>query len=205
MVLPRIDHDGPSVMILQFADDSLIFLPNSEEDVGNLQSILLMFNLPKSRLMLVGDVPNLYSLPLLFGCSMTELPGLYLGLPLGAKVKSKHLWDLVVDQVEQRLATCKGRYPSKGGDITLIKSALSNLPVYFMFLFHAPSLVLCKIEKIIANFIWHTEGDKKFHLVNKNQICQSYKNGGLGIRALKEMNRALLSKWLWRHGDEPNE
>lgn len=62
-----------------------------------------------------------------------------------------------------------------------------------------------RIEKIQVNFLWHTEkGEKKFHLVNKCQICQPFEDGRLGIRTLKEMNWALLAKWLWRYGQEPN-
>ena len=32
-------------------------------------------------------------------------------------------------------------------------------------------------------------------------ICKPKKEGGLGIRPLKQMNLALLGKWLWRIGE----
>lgn len=45
------------------------------------------------------------------------------------------------------------------------------------------------MEMIRAHFLWHSEeGEKKFHLIKRDQICQSYENEDLGVRALKEMN-----------------
>lgn len=116
----RLSHDGPSVVLLQFADDSLLFLPNFEE-VANLRAILLMFeamsglkvNLPKCKMLPVCDVLDLSRLANHFGCSMVDLLGIYLGLLLGAKAKSKQLWDPMVEQVERRLASWKARYLSK--------------------------------------------------------------------------------------------
>lgn len=58
----------------------------------------LKVNLPKTKLMAVGSVPNLMSLDEILGCFMVELLGIYLGLLLGGKAKSKHLWDLGVDR-----------------------------------------------------------------------------------------------------------
>lgn len=71
-------------------------------------------------MMAVGNVQNLNHLPNQFGCIIDELPGTYLGIPLGNCVKSKQIWDPVVQRVNQRLATWKGCYLSKGGRITLI-------------------------------------------------------------------------------------
>lgn len=39
----KIGDKGPSILLLQFADDSLFFLPNKESDVMNLRCILPMF------------------------------------------------------------------------------------------------------------------------------------------------------------------
>lgn len=33
-------------------------------------------------------------------------------------------------------------------------------------------------------------------------MCRSLNKGGLGVRSLNLMNRALLGKWLWRFGEE---
>lgn len=115
----------------------------------------LKVNLPKCKMMSVRDIPDLNSLETLFGCLTADLPKIYLGLPLSAKVKSKQLWDPVMARVKQRLETWKGKYLSKCRRITLIKSALSNLPMYFMSLFRAPSAMLHKLEKIRVDFLWH--------------------------------------------------
>lgn len=42
------------------------------------------------------------------------------------------------------------------------------------------------------------------HLVGWNQVCRSVDQGGLGIRSIKLMNRALLGKCLWRFSVEKN-
>ena len=49
-----------------------------------------------------------------------------------------------------------------GGWLTLIKSTLSSLPIYFM-----PLFVIPKLQKIQRNFVWEGESlENKPHLVN---------------------------------------
>lgn len=56
-----------------------------------------------------------------------------------------------------------------------------------------------KIEQCQNDFLWGKgkEGDG-MHLVAWNDICKPKKNGGLGISKVRDVNEALLCKWLWR-------
>lgn len=40
--------------------------------------------------------------------------------------------------------------------------------------------------------------ESKLHLVNWSLICQKKRCGGLGIRSLFILGKALHGKWLWR-------
>ena len=134
-----------------------------------------------------------------FGCKVGNLPTTYLGLPLGALHNSCRVWDGVEERFKRKLATWKKQYLSKGGRLTLIKSTLSNLPIYFMSLFVIPRKVRIRLEKIQREFLWgDVEGRRRIHLVRWTAICKDKKYGGLGLRHLKDFNHALLRKWLWR-------
>ncbi len=50
---------------------------------------MLKVNFQKSKMVLVGDVPNLEDLVAVMGCKLVALPMTYLGLRLGAKFNSK--------------------------------------------------------------------------------------------------------------------
>lgn len=197
----------PIVYLLQFADDSLFFLKPQEDMIRNLRCLLLMFeavsslkvNLQKSKMMGVGDVESFNHLAGILECRVVSLPVTYLGLPLGGNQRKADLWDPVVEKIQHRLALWKGRYLSKGGKVTLIKSALANLPVYSLSLFKAPASILKKLEDFRKDFLSGAEnGERRFHLVSWKRVCKPLEAGGLGIRDLKIMNRALLAKWLWR-------
>ena len=110
----------------------------------------LKINLGKSKIFPVGRSENVEALTAELGCKVGTLPTTYLGLPLGAPHKSTGMWDPIEER--RRLAIWKRQYISKGGRVTLIRSSLSNLPIYFMSLFRIPSLVCKRLEKFRETF-----------------------------------------------------
>ena len=92
----------------------------------------LKINLKKSEIIPVGGVEDVDRVAAVFGCKVGNLPTTYLGLPLRAPHNSCRVWDGVEERFKRKLATWKKQYLSKGGHLTLIKSTLSNLPIYFM-------------------------------------------------------------------------
>ena len=44
--------------------------------------------------------------------------------------------------------------------------------------------------------------EKKIHLIKWGVVCSDKGKGGLGIRNLPKLNKALLNKWVWRFPQE---
>ena len=71
-----------------------------------------------------------------------------LGMPLGASHKSPTIWNPILKKIECKLVGWKKLYLSKGGRLTLLKSMLFSLPIYFLSLFTIPTHMANKIEKL---------------------------------------------------------
>ncbi|XP_058110948.1 uncharacterized protein LOC131253828 [Magnolia sinica] len=105
-----------------------------------------------------------------------------MGLPLAISSPPKSMWDKIVDKFQKFLARWKCRYLSLRGRLTLIKAALSNLR---------------------HDFLWSGKNNqKKLHLLDWQEVCKHFQEGGASIKNLKIMNQALLGKWIWRLGTE---
>jgi hypothetical protein len=104
-----------------FADDTLVFCNAMPSQLRYLQGVFLLFeaaselkvNLAKSVLIPVGNVEQVGMLADILGCGVASLSVKYLGLPLGASYKAKHIWDGVIEKLEHRLASWKMMYLSK--------------------------------------------------------------------------------------------
>ena len=133
-----------------------MFCEESHDQMTYLSWLLMWFeacsglriNLEKSELILVGRVHGIEDLALELGCRVGGLPSCYLGLPLGPPFKSSAVWDGIKERFRKRLAMWKRQYISKGGRLTLIRSTLSSMPIYFMSLFYLPRKVRLRLEKI---------------------------------------------------------
>ena len=105
--------------------------------------------------------------------------------------------------MRRRLALWKRHYLSKGGRITLIKSTLASIPIYQMSIFRMPKSVVKRLEKLQRDFLWGGGSTgRKIHLINWEAVCTQKEKGGLGIRRIGLLNKALLGKWIWRFAFE---
>lgn len=160
-------------------------------------------NLGKSTLIVVGDDPNLDMVAADLGCKTSSLPVTYLGLPLGPAYKRVNVWNPIIERVQKRLIGWKANYLSKSGRLTLLKTALGNIPVYYMLLLNIPKVVASRIERLQREFLWRGgEEVAGLHLVAWDKVCSPKSKGGFGLRHIVDMNIALLCKWLWRLGSD---
>ncbi|KAF5475670.1 hypothetical protein F2P56_007450 [Juglans regia] len=97
---------------LQFADDRLIFCEVDKNHIQALRALLLCFeaasvlkvDFDKSELVPAGNIRNIRKLANTLRCKVSALPMNYLGLPLGAALRAKSIWDTVIKKIERRLA-----------------------------------------------------------------------------------------------------
>ena len=195
------------VNMLQFADDTIFFGEPSMENVSLIKAMLrsyemvsgLRINFAKSQFGAIGQSQQWSrSAAELLTCGPLQLPFTYLGMPIGANPRRLMMWEPIFRKFEAKLNKWNQTKVSMAGRITLINSVLTALPLFYLSFFKAPSAVLKRLISIERNFLWGggAEG-KKFAWVAWDHICVPRKQGGLGIKAIKDFNRALLIKWKW--------
>lgn len=110
----------------------------------------------------------------------------------------------VLEKREQ-LVNWKSKYLYLRGRGTLVKSVLDAMHTYMITFSPMPANVIDRMDAIRRNLLWQGNcdpNDHKFHLVKWDQVIQSKKEGGLGIRNLKLQNQSLLMKWLRRFASQ---
>ncbi|XP_028102776.1 uncharacterized protein LOC114302016 [Camellia sinensis] len=207
-----VGSDQLGISHLQFADDTIIFCEGGTEEVFNIKRVLRCFevisglriNFHKSVVCGVGfNEDQTKEFAKVLNCLPSKLPINFLGLPLGENPRMKSTWDPIVAKFQKKLSSWKMRLLSYAGRLTLIKSTLSNLPIYFLSIFKMPKGVVKAISKIQANFLWGSSAaSRKVHMVKWKEVTKGKNQGGLGIRDLGVVNECLLLKWWWRYGSE---
>ena len=110
-VIPHLIQDGLS--ILQYADDTVIFMSHDVQKAVNMKLILSTFeqlsglkiNFHKSEIFCFGkarDHEVFYSQ--LFGCGLGKYPFRYLGLPMHTRKLSNKDWRVRENRIENKLS-----------------------------------------------------------------------------------------------------
>ncbi|KAL0439654.1 UNVERIFIED_CONTAM: hypothetical protein Slati_2448400 [Sesamum latifolium] len=72
------------------------------------------------------------------------------------------------------------------------------LNVYWAMAFILPKGVIREVEKKIRSFLWKGSAGRGYAKVARDQVCRPQEQGGLGIRNITALNKALMSRHLWR-------
>ena len=139
------------------------------------------------------------------GCEEATFPFVYHGVPVGGNITKVATLKNVIDIFKSRLSNWKVKTLSVGGRLTLLKSILGSIAIYFMSIFRTPITIKNTLEAITNKFFWGAEKDeKKLTLIKWKKSMASKKYGGLGIGSLYRFNRALLYKWKRRFRTTPD-
>ena len=195
------------VSLLQYADDTIFFGEASMENVRAIKAMLRTFelvsglkiNFAKSGFGAFGVSDSWkHDAAEYLNCSMLTFPFTYLGVPIGANPRSYQTWVPIISKCERKLAKWKQRHLSFGGRVTLIKSVLTSIPIYFFSFFRVPNKVVDKLVRMQRRFLWG--GDQEQHKiawVKWETVCLPKEHGGLGVKDINVFNASLLGKWKW--------
>lgn len=115
-------------------------------------------------------------------------------------------WKPIISNVQDRLASWKARTLSRAGRLTLIKSVLNSLPIYYMSIFKIPKAVALSLVRLQRSFFWGAASDGRLPVppIAWRSIELPLSLGGLGVGNILYKNLILLFKWWWRFSDADN-
>jgi hypothetical protein len=158
-VIPHLVNDG--LLILQYVDDTILFLDHDLEKARNLKLLLIAFeelsglkiNFHKGEVFCFGEAKdNELQYEQLFGCKKGSFPFKYLGIPIHFRKLNNKDWEMIEERIEKKLSSWKGKYLLVGGRLVLINSVLSILPIFMLSFFEIPKGVLEKIDYFVRGF-----------------------------------------------------
>jgi hypothetical protein len=152
-LVPHLVDGGLS--ILQYADNTNLFMDHNIEKAINLKLLLCAFeqllglkiNFHKNELFCYGEAKEMEKqYTELFGCGLGQYPFRYLGIPMHYKRITNADWKIIEDKFENRLSSWKGKLLSCSGRLVLINSVLSSLALFMLSFYEIPKGVLHKLD-----------------------------------------------------------
>lgn len=128
------------------------------------------------------------------GFSIGKLPFTYLGIPI---FKGKPLQP-IADRIKSKLAAWKASLLSIAGRVQLVKTIIHGMMLYSFLGDTWPISLIKKVDRWIRNYIWSGDVDhKKLVRISRHKACRPEDEGGLGLRSLRDVNKAAALKLCW--------
>ncbi|XP_035839381.1 uncharacterized protein LOC118486758 [Helianthus annuus] len=196
------------IINLCFADDLFLFARGEVNSANCIMTSLSKFS------KMSGLVPNNQKSTVFF-CNVKDhvkqeildimpfvegtLPVKYLGVPLISSTLRYSDCRVLVEKLEKRIMHWKNKLLSFAGRLQLIISVLSSMHIYWSSVFLLPVRVVKELEARMRNFLWSQDvsfnrGKAK---VSWKVVCTPKYEGGLGIRRIGDMNKALMASHIW--------
>lgn len=202
---PRCQNIG--LTHLCFADDLMVFADGIKRSLEGILAVFkgfekasgLKINLEKSTLYMAGVTQQHMEDISAFPFDSGQLPVRYLGLPLLTKRMTVGDYLPLIEKIRSRISSWTGRFLSFAGRLQLIQSVITSLANFWLAAFRLPASCLKEIEKLCSAFLWSGPSlNTKKAKIAWVDVCRPKEEGGLGIRALKEMNNVCVLKLIWR-------
>ncbi|XP_039032080.1 uncharacterized protein LOC120167007 [Hibiscus syriacus] len=174
---------GPKILLLLYADDSIMFLKNSLQEAQKINKLLKIYetsgqniNYDKSSIYFSKNIHPLHRQDIkhVFGEEEKQEPGSYLGLPLVVRKGKIQNFNFIIDKRSERIQGWTKNLISFGGGETFLKLVAQALPTYVMSCYLLLEGIIDNITRQIRSFWWSGKQEKRgWAMVSWDKVFKS--------------------------------
>ena len=142
------------------------------------------------------QLDNLKELRELFQFKFEQMETSFKYLDLFLKPNSYRVndWHWLIKKIDNKISNWSYRFLTLGVSLTLIKTTLQSIPIYWCSLVKLPVSVISSIQKKIFHFLWTgLNVERKFHFAPSEILASPTDQGGWGIKNLSLFNLHFVS------------